>query len=191
MIFNKSGKILKGHNFLYDGHTVSLVNEYKYLGIIFKPSGSFTEAKKAIFCIRKSLCSENMNVVLHMKLFDSCVKPILLYCSEIWAMPLIVKDGIDIEAKYDSFHPNRIQIKFAKYILVVHKSATNIAVLGELGLYPLSIHPLKSCINYWLYLVNTRENSLVCHSYKENILLKDGLFNKAKTFLTDIGFRHV
>jgi hypothetical protein len=38
-----------------------------------------------------------------MTLFDSCVvKPILLYCSEIWAMPLIVKDGIDIETKYDS-----------------------------------------------------------------------------------------
>ena len=127
MIFNKSGKILKGHIFLFDGNTVSLVNEYKYLGIILKPSGSFMEAinqlakkaSKAIFCIRKSLCSENMNVVLHMKLFDSCVKPILLhfvYCSEIWAMPLIVKDGIDIETKYDSFHPNRIQIKFAKYI---------------------------------------------------------------------------
>ena len=85
MIFNKFWKISKGHNFSYDGNTVSLVNEYKYLGIIFKPSGSFTEAinqlakkaSKAIFCIRKSLCSENMNVVLHMKLFDSCVKPIL------------------------------------------------------------------------------------------------------------------
>jgi hypothetical protein len=36
-------------------------------------------------------------------------------------MPLIVKDGIDIETKYDSFHPNRIQIKLAKYILGVHK----------------------------------------------------------------------
>jgi hypothetical protein len=86
MIFNKFGKISKDHNFSYDGNTVSLVNEYNYLGIIFKPSGSFTEAinqldkkaSKAIFCIRKSVCSENMNVVLHMKLFDSCVKPILL-----------------------------------------------------------------------------------------------------------------
>jgi hypothetical protein len=57
-------------------------------------------------------------------------------------MPLIVKDGIDIETRYDSFHPNRIQIKFAKYILGVHKSATNIAVLGELILYPLSIHSM-------------------------------------------------
>ena len=42
-------------------------------------------------------------------------------CSEIWAMPSIVKDGIDIKTKYDSFHPNRI--------LGVHKSTTNIAVL--------------------------------------------------------------
>ena len=24
---------------------------------------------------------------------------VLIYCSEIWAMPLIVKDGIDIETK--------------------------------------------------------------------------------------------
>ena len=55
-------------------------------------------------------------------------------CSEIWAMPSIVKYGIDIETIYVSLHPNRIQIKFAKYILGVHKSATNIAVLGELGL---------------------------------------------------------
>ena len=72
------------------------------------------------------------------------------------------------------------KLKFAKYILGDHKSATNIAVLGELGLYPLSIHLLKFCINYWLYLVNTQEHSLVFHSYKENILLRDGLFNKLK-----------
>ena len=30
-------------------------------------------------------------------------------------------------------------MKYAKYMLVVHKSTTNIAVLTELGLYPLSI----------------------------------------------------
>ena len=67
--------------------------------------------------------------------------------------------------------------KLAKYILGVHKSATIIVVLGELGLYPLSIHSLKSCINYWfISCANTQKNSLVFYSYKENILLKDGLF---------------
>jgi hypothetical protein len=49
-----------------------------------------------------------------------------------------------VELKYDSFIPNKIQMKYAKYMLGVHKSATNIAVLAELGLYPLSIAALKS-----------------------------------------------
>jgi hypothetical protein len=96
MAFNKSGKFLKSHNFLYDGnHPVPLQKQ---------STNYLRRIQKQFFCIRKSLCSENMNVVLHMKLFDSCVKPILLYCSEIW------KNGIDIETKYDSFHPNRIQM---------------------------------------------------------------------------------
>ena len=39
--------------FKFDGNLVEIVNEYKYLRIIFKPSGSFTDAisyicKKAI-----------------------------------------------------------------------------------------------------------------------------------------------
>ncbi|MCU7801522.1 MAG: hypothetical protein KZQ70_15665, partial [gamma proteobacterium symbiont of Lucinoma myriamae] len=36
IIFNKAGKILKRCKFSYDGTDVEIVNEYKYLGIIFK-----------------------------------------------------------------------------------------------------------------------------------------------------------
>jgi hypothetical protein len=36
------------------------------------------------------------------------------------------------------------------YVLGVHKSATNIAILGEMGLYPLSLKALKSSVGYWL-----------------------------------------
>ena len=32
-----------------------------------------------------------------------------------------------MELKYDSFIPNKVQMKYAKYMLGVHKSATNIA----------------------------------------------------------------
>jgi hypothetical protein len=35
---------------------------------------------------------------------------------------------------YEEFVPNRIQVEYSKYVLGVHKSATNIAILGELGL---------------------------------------------------------
>jgi hypothetical protein len=44
-----------------------------------------------------------------------------------------------VELKYDSFIPNKVQMKYAKYMLGVHKSATNIAVLAELGLYQMLI----------------------------------------------------
>jgi hypothetical protein len=40
-----------------------------------------------------------------------------------------------MESKYDSFIPNKIQIKYAKYILGVDKSATNLTVMSELGFF--------------------------------------------------------
>ena len=78
--------------------------------------------------------------------------------------------------------PNRIQVKYQKYVLGVHKSATNIAILGELGLYPLSLNALKSSVGYWLHILNVNDNNWIFHSYKENLLIKDGLFIKLKSF---------
>ena len=37
IIFNKSGKVLKKDTFLLNDNIIELANEYKYLGIIFKP----------------------------------------------------------------------------------------------------------------------------------------------------------
>jgi hypothetical protein len=43
---------------------------------------------------------------------------------------LEIKRNLNFESKYDSFVPNKTQIKFVKFVLGVHKSATNIAVLS-------------------------------------------------------------
>ena len=90
-----------------------------------------------------------MNIYGHIKLFNACVQPILLYCSEVWSLFTLIKGNVNVELKYDSFIPNKVQMKYAKY-----KSATNIAVLAELGLYPLSIAALKSSVIYWIHLLN-------------------------------------
>ena len=88
------------------------------------------------------------------------MKPILLYCSEVWSLPQLIKgrDITNFESNYDTFVPNRIQIKYSKYVLGVHKSATNIAILGELGLYPLSLNALKSSVGYWLHMGDFKKN---------------------------------
>jgi hypothetical protein len=158
IVFNKSGRILKGFSFLYDDEPISLTNEYKYLGILFKPSGIFSDAInylsknacKAMFCIRKSLYSNKSNIPIHMKRFEACVNHILLYCSKVWSLPQLIKsrDITNFEFNNEKFMPNRIQVKYSKYVLGVHKSATNIAILGELGLYPISLNALKSSVGY-------------------------------------------
>lgn len=63
MIFNKSGKKLTKDKFVFNDNVLEHCTEYKYLGLVFKHSGSFTEAlrllckkvSKAIFCIRKQI----------------------------------------------------------------------------------------------------------------------------------------
>ena len=44
MIFNAAGRLYSKDNFCIDGESLSVVKEYKYLGIIFSTCGSFTSA---------------------------------------------------------------------------------------------------------------------------------------------------
>jgi hypothetical protein len=132
-----------------------------------------------------------MNIYGHIKLFNACVQPILVYCSEVWSLFTLIKGNVNVELKYDSFIPNKVQMKYAKYMLGVHKSATNIAVLAELGLYPLSIAALKSSVIYWIHLLNSKCNSLIFHAYRENLKLNESLCNKLKQLFSIFGFSHI
>ena len=48
-----------------------------------------------------------------------------------------------------------MQFRFAKYLLGVNKGATNMAVLSELGLDPISIDALKLAIGFLHHVINT------------------------------------
>ena len=95
--------------FYYDNNVLVNSNEYTYLGVILKPWGSFSsaighlcrKARTAIFRIRKMLFfSDKMHIPPHLKLFDSCVKSILLYCSKIWSLDSLVNNRSNLENKY-------------------------------------------------------------------------------------------
>ena len=80
IIFNKAGRVLKGHNFIYGNNLLEHVNEYIY-SIYFRSSGIFTqgikyfcnEAIKAIFCTKKALISDCMSTCLYVFLYNHCV----------------------------------------------------------------------------------------------------------------------
>ena len=109
IVFNKSGKLLKGFSFTYMQMAIEIVQEYKYLGIIFKPSGVFShaikylynKALKATFCVRRALKTERINTELYLIIYEHCVKPILLYCSEIWSIDFLINKAGQTELLKD------------------------------------------------------------------------------------------
>ena len=48
LIFNKSGKLIND-KFLLNGVEIQNVQNYKYLGLVFSVSGSFTQAQKDLY----------------------------------------------------------------------------------------------------------------------------------------------
>jgi hypothetical protein len=163
MIFNKAGKF---HNidFNLNGVRFECVSRYKYLGVYFCLSGSFTYAQedlynkslKAYFKFSKEFLSLKSNIHIGMHVFDHTIKPILLYGCEIWDSfnPFTSKfrkglDLVDLEQIYSKLYSEKMHQKFCKYILGVHKKATNLAVLSELGRHPLYFNIVKSMLNYY------------------------------------------
>jgi hypothetical protein len=58
-----------------------------------------------------------------------------------------------------------VQVKFAKYILGVNKTASNLAVLGELGMIPCSVDAIKLSVGFWHHVVNSKGTSLIRKIY--------------------------
>ena len=54
---------------------------------------------KAILCIWKQLVSDRLNVLQYIKFFETYVRPILLYCSEL--------ENNDIENWYKMYSPEK------------------------------------------------------------------------------------
>ncbi len=199
IIFNKSGKLIKNAHFTYFGKPLECVNEYKYLSILFKLSGSFSaaithlckKASKALYSIRRSLFSDKANLLPSIELFYSCVKPILLFCSEVWSLDNLVNNKTNLEDKYFNRPPVKVQIKFIKHILGVNRSALNLAVFSELGIIPISIDALKLTVGFWLHIVNSKESTLVNKAYKMNCSFNLSFSSKLQMFFDKISFGHV
>ena len=109
---------------------------YKYLGVVLKSNGSFSEhvdkvkekAQKAYFSLMsKSREWGGFQPRLFLYLFDHTILPILNYASEIW--------GSDEWPKLETLH-----LKACKFALGVRANTTTDAVYSELGRISLQFH---------------------------------------------------
>ena len=99
----------------------------------------------------------NLPTDIMLKLFDSCVEPILLYGCEVWGY-----ENVDILEK--------VHTKFCKFIFGVSKYSHNMPVYGELGRYPLSIKIKQRMVRYWTRILKSSE-------YKLNKVMYTILYN--------------
>ena len=117
---------------MYNDSKLDEVDSFKYLGMTinrrsnlqYSQKNSIQQALKA-----KASLECYLNNHKHMSLrdvFDTLVKPIVLFNSEIW--------GININKELEQFH-----LSFMKRILGVKKSTNNCLIYAETGRYPLYI----------------------------------------------------
>ena len=115
-------------------------------------------------------------------LFDTLVKPILLYGSEIWAY-----EGAEILEK--------LYLGFCKYILLENRTTCSNMVYGELDEYPLILSARKIMVRFWANICQDTEKPKISNLmykllYKFSLknVYKSPWLNCVKTILQDCGF---
>ena len=185
MIFNSSGRLLKGYRFYYNGISLEQVKEFKYLGTTFSASGSHQlpkeklrkQANKAYFPMLKALHKIEFDAVPSLHLFDTLITPILNYNSEVLSqiskhkIEAINNNKYKLEKLYLDTPGEKLHLQFCRNILGVSNKTSVVATLGELGSYPLMIKSFSQMIKYWHNIkTEVDSNSLVYKilSFMEN-----------------------
>ena len=132
-IFSR-GKLKNIPSFKFADMKLDVVDDYNYLGVTFNFNAKFNVAKqslyqkgcRAMFALLKWIKSLSLPPDIALKLFDTLVKPDVLYGAEVWGC-----ENYNIV--------NKVKLRFCKYILHVHKSTFSNMVYGELSETPLPI----------------------------------------------------
>ena len=185
MTFNKTGRLVR-RLFKYRDENIESVREYKYLGFLITPSGEIStglhdlkdRAARALSHLKTKMgYLFRKHISITLKLFDTLIKPILMYMSDFWGCLKLPKNN-----PFEIF-----QNKFLKQLLGVQVQTTNIGVLLETGRIPLSIFAKKNCIKNWSRISRNICNTIVQKSYQNSLSKDIGWSNNIKQELATVG----
>ena len=143
-------------------YVCDIVDNYKYLGTVLNYNGSYVcnikalspVVTKAMFALllKGRKLSLDVDTVLH--LFDTIIKAIQLYNSEVWVycrMQLIA----------------RIPLIFLLMLLLkLNKNTPNVMVYGELGCYPLHLSIKVRMASFGHKIVTSATDKIAVRMYK-------------------------
>lgn len=137
------------------------------------------KAQKAMFKLRHTLYQLNLKPRISLKLYDSLIRPIYTYGSKVWGAYINSKDkmfNVNCEKieLFDKACFEKLDLKFAKSLLGVHKKSSNAAVRGELARYPSIIFGMKLVVKNWFRVTNYGKDTLLHNTYLCNLQLMAG-----------------
>ena len=179
VVFRKGGRLNNDYTWYFRNELIEVVSTFKYLGLHFSSTGTFSfnfsetvsTARRALFGLKK-LLTTNTEILpkMQLDLFNTMVKPILLYGCEIWGF--CRADPIE-----------RFYLSFLKSILCVKTSTPNSFVYGELGVYPLTLERNYRILKYWFKILRSNDTSFLKKMYND-MLLFDVLHPDKVTWVT-------
>ena len=158
---------------------IELINCLNWIELTYAVKALSEQALKAYNSLLSVFTRIKLDIKTKLSLFDSMVVPILLYGSEVWGI-------------YENKEIDKLHIKFCKRILGVRQQTPNIAVLGELGRFPLSVISKQPSIIYWSKIMK-KTNSIEIKVFNEQRLLNNNNIwaGKMLMFLNSLGFGDV
>ena len=176
------------------------VDSYCYLGIILHKTGSVSytqndlrdKAMRAFFGLKRCVLRSKLSFKSLSTLFDSLIKPILLYGAPIWVPNSSVNKSItksvksmksDLVKVVTRSVQEKVNLSYFKWALGVHRKASNIGVWGESGRYPLIYQSICLTLKYFKRISTANPNSLVSAALREQKALKLPWYRNIKPLL--------
>lgn len=166
------------HVWRLGGQTVSIVQEYKYLGLIFEGTHGFSRCAgrladsglKALHAMYARCRELRLEVpALMCKLFDSLVRPILSYGCEVWAClpgtaPAAMRERCEVQHR-----------AFLRRCAGVAQATPSDIVYGEFGRTPLQVFWNELMSRYLQRLEKAAPDSLLASAFQASTALsRDG-----------------
>ena len=169
MVFKKGGRRAIYNKWMWGEEKIEEVKEYNYLGYLLQNTNSdekhvqkvcakATRAMAQVWSIGERRFRDNFKI--KMAMFDSIVKGILMYGTEIWGW----KERKVIE---------NIQMKYLKWVLGVNKRTPNYMVLEESKREKMRIETGYRAFHFEEKIAKYTEKELLCACWREMISRQD------------------
>ena len=186
---NPSSKTCTKNQVTYGGTELQIVPCYRYVGLELNEHLDFTHTANTLASagsralggiIHKFFKMNGMNYATYLKLFDTCVAPVLNYGSEIW--------GFKPYQKLET-----VQHRFAKSFLGTAKTTPTSMIIGDCGLYPLHITRKVNMVKYFHKLSTMSTDRLLWKVFNfDHMNPINGTWCKdIKSILCDVDLAHV